>query len=242
MTTDIDLMDHRINRLGSALPFHPVSLETAAAAGVDDAIVLYAGGRAGAMGDVTAAQVQSAFGFFSPSVIELIWPTVIAAGTPTHINEVYLDALAAAARESWPEDAATTVTTIGREVIDVAPLFGTALFSAWRGLPLPPDAHGSAGIVIEVLRELRGDVNLQSVAVSGMSPLEADLATSGEDRVKLHGWAPPYPEVGHLAGAVAAAEAQTSQRMQQIYALVDTGKVAALSEAVAVLAEVSGAT
>ena len=242
MTTDIDLMDHRINRLGSALPFHPVSLETAAAAGIDDAVVLYAGGRAGAMGDVTAAQVQSAFGFFSPSIIELIWPTVVATATPTHINAVYLDALAAAARASWPEDAATVLTTIGRDVIEAAPLFGLALFSAWRVLPLPADAHGSAGIVVEVLRELRGDVNLQSVALSGMSPLEADLATSGEDRVKLHGWAPPYPEVSHLADAVAAAEAQTARRMREIYGRVDAGKVAALAEAVATLTEVSGAT
>ena len=100
----------------------------------------------------------------------------------------------------------------------------------------------SAGIVVEVLRELRGDVNLQSVALSGMSPLEADLATSGEDRVKLHGWAPPYPEVSHLADAVAAAEAQTARRMREIYGRVDAGKVAALAEAVATLTEVSGAT
>lgn len=241
MTTDIDLMDHRINRLGSALPFHPVSLETAAAAGIDDAVVLYAGGRAGAMGDVTAAQVQSAFGFFSPSIIELIWPTVVATATPTHINAVYLDALAAAARASWPEDAATVLTTIGRDVIE-GRLLSASRCSRGVGCPLPADAHGSAGIVVEVLRELRGDVNLQSVALSGMSPLEADLATSGEDRVKLHGWAPPYPRSAISPMPSLRPRPRRHDGCASIYGRVDAGKVAALAEAVATLTEVSGAT
>lgn len=240
MTTDIDRMDQRINALGAALSFHPVTLETAAADGIDDAIVLYAGGRAGAMGDVTAEQVQSAFGFFSPYVVSKIWPTVLAAGTPSGISRIYQRAIAATARSTWPADAAATVTTIGREVVESAPLFGSALFSAWRSLPLPDDEHGASAIVLETLRELRGDINLQSVAVSGMSPLEADLATTGPDRAALHGWRPPYPDVSHLAETVEQTRAQTSERMREIYGALDGGRVAALSDAVAELATTLG--
>lgn len=52
----IDRSDRLVNRLGSGLLFHEQTLAHASSAGIDDALVLYAGGGAGVMGDVNACR------------------------------------------------------------------------------------------------------------------------------------------------------------------------------------------
>lgn len=229
----IDKMDGRINQRGSDLFFDELAIKYGAEQGVDNFLVLYGAGRAGVMGDVTAAQVVSAFAFFEPGLVQKMWSSMDPAVKPSAVAEVFAAALAAAARERWDEEAAAGVARIGRKVADSVTPLGMPLFAGWRDMAVPDDPIGAAAVTVMTLRELRGDIHVQSIAASGVGPLEADFFTRGEQGVQLHGWKPPYPEVGQHADAMAAAHASTSRRMGDIYAAaLDPAELDALDDAV----------
>jgi hypothetical protein len=235
MTTHHDLTDHRINRLGADLLFDEHTLAVAAAEGIDDVAVLYAGGRAGAMGDVTAPVVQAAFSFFSPEAVRDVWAQVLATGRPSDLAATYARAMAESARRRWDAAAAATVHELGERLAATVELVDLPLFAAWRAVPRPDDAVGAAALTVMTLRELRGDVHVQSVAAVGLAPLEAELCTRGPDWAALHGWPPPHPEVGHLAEAMGRADAATSARMLAIHERLSPADADELAAAVAVL-------
>jgi hypothetical protein len=229
----IDTMDGRINQRGADLFFDELAIKYGADHGVDNFLVLYGAGRAGVMGDVTAAQVVSAFGFFEPGLVHKMWSSMEPDVRPSAVAEVFAAALAAAARERWDEAPAAVVATVGRKVADRVTALGMPLFAGWRDVAVPGDPIGAAAVTVMTLRELRGDIHIQSIAASGVEPLEADFFTRGEQGVQLHGWKPPYPDVAHHAEAMAAAQASTSARMGRIYdAALDGSELDALDEAV----------
>ena len=231
----LDHMDARINAFGSALFFDELTLGHGAANGVPDAIILYAAGRAGAMGDVKAAQVASAFGFFSPSLVAEVWPMVRSFGRPSTIATVFAEAMAIAARSRWDAGAARVVAELGARVVDRVVPLGCALFAGWQSMPRPEDPQGAAALVVMALRELRGDIHIQCIAAEGLHPLEAEIVTRGVDGAELHGWPPPFPDPERSRARVAAADAATSARMQAAYAVLDEGELEALREAVRAL-------
>jgi hypothetical protein len=207
-----DEMDARINGLGASLFFHPRTVEFAAAQGVDNVFVLYAG-RAGVLGDVNAAQAVSALGFFASDVVADVWRGVTELGGPARMGALFGDAMAAAAATLWSSEAAAEMVDMGRVVLQGVEPFGMALYAGWRERGLV----GGASDVVHALRELRGDVHIQSVAAAGLHPLEAEMVTRGAAAAQLHGWKPPYPEPDAFAGRVAAAERATSERMFDLY-------------------------
>lgn len=233
----IDQMDGQINRLGASLYFDPHTLAHAGEAGISDVFVLYAGGRAGVMGDVTAEQVCSAFAFFDPGLVGKVWPKVLDTSRPSDIARVYAAAMAHAAESIWDQAASATVARLGTTVADSVTALGMPLFAGWRALPRPESAQGAAALVTHTLRELRGDVHIQSVAASGMSPIEAEVATRGGSAgVELHGWRGEFPDHEPLLERFAEVEAQTSLRMQRIYAAALTDdELTELAGAVATL-------
>lgn len=228
----IDHLDARINAFGSKLFFDDLTLQHGAANGIPDAIVLYAAGRAGAMGDVNAAQVASAFGFFAPSAIAEVWPAVGAFGRPSRIAAIFADGMAAAARVRWDRGACEVVTRVGGQLVDSVVPLGQSLFAGWQAMPRPADPQGAAAIVVMALRELRGDIHIQCVAAEGLLPVEAEIVTRGVPGAELHGWPTPYPDPDPLRARVAAAETATSARMQRHYGTLAEADLAALREAV----------
>ena len=212
-TTQIDRMDARLNRAGASLFFHPLTTEQAASRGIDNVFVLY-GGRAGAMGDVTPDQAASAFCFFNEQVVRDVWTGMREFGSPSHVGTVFADAMAVAAQGLWNNQAAETVVDLGTRVCDSVTPMGMALFAVWRCLARETP---EVSRVVHALRELRGDVHIQSVAAHGLSPLEAEIATRGPAGAQLHGYQPPYPDPAPFADRVAAASSDTSKRMHAIY-------------------------
>jgi hypothetical protein len=185
------------------------------------------------MGDVTAEQVCSAFAFFDPGLVAKVWPKVLDTSRPSDIARVFAAAMARAAEATWDQAASATVARLGTTVADSVTALGMPLFTGWRALPRPESAQGAAALVVHTLRELRGDVHVQSVAASGMSPIEAEVATRrGTAGLEMHGWRGEFPDHEPLLDRFAEVESQTSLRMQRIYA-------AALSEAE--LTELAGA-
>lgn len=233
----IDQMDGQINRLGASLYFDPRTLAHAGEAGITDLFVLYAGGRAGVMGDVTAEQVCSAFSFFDPGLVAKVWAQVLDTARPSDIARVYAAAMEHAAEATWDQAASATLARLGTTVADSVTALGMPLFAGWRALPRPESAQGAAALVAHTLRELRGDVHIQSVAASGMSPLEAEVATRGGSAgAELHGWHGEFPDHEPLLERFAEVEAQTSLRMQRIYAAaLSASEFSELAEAVAAL-------
>lgn len=216
-TADTDRVDRRINQLGASLFFDPVTVAHAAAAGVDDVFALYAGGRGGVMGNVTATQVAVALGFFPLELVRSVWADVHAIAEPTHLATVHADAMVAAANETWDGAAAAVVVELGSEVASSVPLLGLSLFAGWRERARPSEPIGAAVHVVHTLRELRGDIHVQSVAAQQLDPLEAEIVTRGEEGATLHGWPHPWPEPAPFAERVAAADSATGDRMRRIY-------------------------
>lgn len=234
---ELDATDRQMNKLGAGFLFHSATLDTGAAEGFDNPIALYAGGRAGVLGDVQAHQVRSAFCFFNPAVVDAVWEQVLAAGSPSAFADVYARGIAEAARMRFTdEDASATVARVGGALADAVQPMGYALFTGWRAMCTATDAKGAAGQVIMALRELRFDVHIQALAGQGLAPLEAEMVTRGPDGARLHGWAEPYPDPAPYVERVAAAEAETSARMRRFYDQLPTEDVAAFVQAVATLA------
>lgn len=231
---DIDRMDAHINKAGASLFFHPLTTEHAAAQGIDNVFVLYAG-RAGVMGDVTPDQVVSAFCFFNEEVVNDVWNGMSAYGTPSHVGTVFADAMAVAARELWNSEAAETVVDLGNKVCDSVAPMGMALFAAWRRLARETP---EVSRVVHALRELRGDVHIHSVAAHGLGPLEAEMATRGEAGAQLHGYKPPYPDPAPFVERVEMASSDTSKRMHAVYSnALSEAELAALDAAVSGLVD-----
>jgi hypothetical protein len=227
-----DRLDARINRLGASLFFHPTTTGHAASVGIDNLFVMYAG-RAGVMGDITADQIVSAFCFFDSQVVSDVWAGTHAHGGPARVGSVSAAAMALAASQLWDESAAATVVDIGLRVIDNVVPMGMALFAGWRRIALETS---EVSRVVHALRELRGDIHIQSIAAQGLSPLEAEMATRGEAGAQLHGYKPPYPDPAPFAERVAAASLSTSRRMRAIYAsALNDAQLQTLDAAVAAL-------
>lgn len=232
---DHDAVDAQINRLGAALLFDPVTLASAAEEGVADPVVLYAGGRAGAVGDLSAAAVEAVLAFFAPSAVAEVWPMVLAHGRPSEIAATYARAMADAARAHWSAAAAEVVAEVGGHLVAAAPAVGLPLFAGWRAQARPADPLGAAAHAVVALRELRFDHHVHAVAGAGLHPLEAEIVGRGEPGAQLHGWSPPYPDPGPLRARVAAAEAETSRRMAAVHALIAPDEQQRLAAAIAAL-------
>jgi hypothetical protein len=228
----IDRMDARLNAYVSKLFFDDLTLGHGAAQGVPDAIILYAAGRAGAMGDVNAAAVANAFGFFAPELVDQVWPSVAAFGKPSAIATTFATAMAESARARWEPGAAAVVARVGATVVDGVVPIGMALFAGWQAMPRPSDPQGAAAVVAMALRELRGDVHIQCVAAEGLHPLEAEIVTRGVAGAELHGWPPPYPDPDPLRPIVEAAERATSARMQHHYGDLPEADLVELRDAI----------
>lgn len=210
-------VDHRIQRTGSAMLFAEPVLAAGRAVGIDDALMFYAGGRGGVLGNVPWQQVQSAFGFFPAEIVRHTWQQVTSWGEPLDMAGHYASGLADFARSVFPARAARVVADLGTIVTDRVTPLGYPLFCGWRALPRPDDGPGAAAMVMMTLRELRGDVHVQDVAAAGIRPVEAEVVVRGLDGIAVHGWQPPYPDPDAHRDAVARATDHTTTRMRDVY-------------------------
>ena len=215
----IDRVDGRINQLGASLFFDAVTLETARRHRVLDVVALILGGRAGALGDIDVARMTDMFPFISPSMIAGCWPAIESAGGPVALQRVFSEAVSDAAQAHWSETALRVIGATARDVI--APVDGVApgLFTAWRAIALDATRRGVGTEVASLfaLRELRGDIHIESVQTIGLTPLEAEIATRGPVVAELHGWPTPYPDAAAHEQRSLAAGRRTSERMVEIY-------------------------
>lgn len=187
--------------------------------GYPNGYAYYVVGRGGVLGDVGSDVVASAFGFFAPGLVRKMWEAGVGVEGAAASANRYAAACAQFGRSRLQGFAgAARLSELAGRVAAQADATGLALFAGWRAQPLPDDAEGRAFFLMHVLRELRGSAHIVAVVASGLAPVEAVLATGGEENAQRFGWAGPFAEVA--PDAKHAAEALTDRIVARLYGAV----------------------
>ncbi len=239
MTTD-ELLSRAcplIGDLGSRYYFVPETMARGESLGLD-LFQFYFLGRGGALGDVDAAVVHSAFGYFNPAVVEAMWRAGCEKVAPREAAAAHFACAAELGRArlggvgGLPEFCAAA-----ERVVAAAEPAGLPLFAAFRQAALAEDPEGRALQLVAVLRELRGSAHLAAVRASGLSDKEAHFLTRPE-AMSLFGWPEgDVPEVDDThRSARQAAESMTDRMLAPAFAVLDDAEAAALLAGVEAIA------
>ena len=194
-------------------------------AGYPNGFAYYVAGRGGVLGDVDADVVVSAFAFFEPGLVRKLWNDGIAVEGARASARRY----GAACSSFWAERLAgfggnARLCELAERVVDGADSSGLALFAGWRGEQRPSALPERAGFALHLLREMRGSAHILAVVASGLTPLDAVLATSGAEGGQRFGWSGPFDDVP--ASAKDAAESLTDEIVARLYSSsIDDGEL-----------------
>jgi len=220
-----------ISDYGWTYYFDPATVARGERLGLDT-FAFYFIGRGGVLGDVEAAVVQSAFGYFNPAVVAMMWEAARAKVAPRTAGREYFEAAHdfGRARLSGVEELGPFVTA-ATKVLDAAKLdvAGLTLFAAAAAEPLPSDLPAAAMHLVAVLREFRGSAHLVAVVASGLSPRTAHFIRRPE-MYTTFGWPdddrPTVTDVD--TAALAAADALTDRIVAPAYGVLDDDDAMAL--------------
>ena len=220
-----------ISEFGWTYYFDPTTVARGERLGLDP-FAFYFLGRGGVLGDVEAAVVQSAFGYFNPSVLAMMWDTARAKVAPRTAGREYFEAAHdfGRARLSGVEELGAFVSAASK-VLDAAKLdvAGLTLFAAAAAEPVPGDLPAAAMHLVAVLREFRGSAHLVAIVTSGLSPRTAHFMRR-PDMYTTFGWPDddrPTVTDGDTA-ALAAADVLTDRIVAPAYGALDDDDAAAL--------------
>jgi hypothetical protein len=235
-----------VNKLGGAFGTCPKTLRRARELGLTG-WAFYVAGRGGALGDVRSDTVASALGFIAPEAVHDGWESARRVGRPDQIAGYNLVECC-----RWGREKLTGLPRLARvielteRVVLAAEPAGLPLFAAWRAMPVPADDPGSrAAALLHLLREHRGGAHLIAVRCSGLTPLEAIIASpDGEAGAIAFGWQPPYPVLAPLVRRRVLAEALTDRIAGEAFRALNVQErielVAMLTSAVAAVREPTG--
>lgn len=206
-----------IGELGSVFMLHPQTFAGSIAAGYANPLAGYVAGRGGVLGEATGATVASIFAVFETGMTAALWDEGVAVRGAAGAAEVYWNQLADFARSylSGAEGLAR-IAELGEKIITATPGAGLPMFVGWRAMPLADDAPARAAQVMFVLRELRGDIHLNLLSASGVSPVEAHMLGHDENYTRMFGWSEPFADGADKKDRYAEVEEATNRRMTEI--------------------------
>ncbi len=213
-----------IGSLGSAFYFVPETIAVGEAHGLDRS-KFYFLGRGGVLGDVDAAVVSAAWGYFNPAVVKRVWDSAREVMAPRAAAALYAECAAELGRRRLQSveglgafnAAAEAVIAAGAAQADSMPLF-----AGIAAEPRVDDAAGLAMQAIVVLREFRGSAHLLALRAVGLPSKTAHfVARPGDGR--LFGWGPDdAPEIDDIHRALhAEAEALTDRIVRPAFSVLD---------------------
>jgi len=222
-----------IGEYGWSYYFEPTTIARGERLGLDP-FGFYFLGRGGVLGDVEAAVVQSAFGYFNPAVLAMMWDAGRAKCEPRTAGHEFFAAAHDFARPRLGGiDELGAFVTAASKVVEAAKrdLTGLTLFAAASAEPVPDDLPAAALHQIAVLREFRGSAHLVAVVASGLSSKTAHFLKRPE-MYATFGWSDDdRPTVTDAdTAALAAAEAMTDRLVTPAYAVLDDDGATALLE------------
>lgn len=214
-------------RIGSYYYFDPATKIAGQRLGLGP-YEFYLLGRGGALGDVSAAVVASAFGYFNADGVAKTWNENRTIVSPPAAAEAYFDECGKRGSELLGELACLDAYIEAADVvIDRADLAALPLFAGYAQLRCCEDSAGRAMQKAAVLRELRGGVHLCAVLASGLSPAQAH-AMKNPGLVQAFGWTevPDFPT--DVSARMAAAERLTNLLLEQPFSVLTEQEAAAL--------------
>ena len=220
-----------IGEYGWSYYFEPSTIARGERLGLDP-FAFYFLGRGGVLGDVDAAVVQSAFGYFNPAVLAMMWDAGRAKVAPRTAGREYFEAAHefGRARLGGVEELGAFVAA-ATKVVDAAKgeVTGLTLFAAAAAEPVPEDLPAAALHLVTVLREFRGSAHLVAVVASGLASKTAHFMRRPE-MFTTFGWSEDdRPAVTDAdAAALAAADALTDRIVAPAYSVLDDDGAAAL--------------
>jgi len=214
--------------IGASFYFTPATVARGKELGLDG-FRFYFLGRGGVLGDVEAAVVHSAFGYFSPGLLDKMWTSAKERLDPREAAREYIACAHAHGRAGLSEVAGLEAyVDAATAVIDAADDSALTLFAGLRAEPVPTDAPAAAYHQAMVLRELRGSAHLVAVTAVGLPSLVAHVIKRPND-VATFGW----PEDAHIPtdddrARLDRAEQITDEILEPAFAVLDDAQAAAL--------------
>jgi len=200
-----------IHDLGSAIYLSAETFARAAEWGWSNPFAFYFAGRGGVLGDVDAAIVASALGWFNPEIVGTMYAEGVAVAGASPAADRMFEAHALWGRDHLGGLQLDRFVTLADRLVDGAEGAGLPLFVGWRNHPRADDAPGRTAQLLQVLREWRGANHLVATAAVGLSPLEAILTNEGEGQAKFFGWTEPFADVSAIRDLHDDAEEMTNR-------------------------------
>jgi hypothetical protein len=212
----------KIRDLGWTFYFVPETIAKGAELGLDG-LRFYVLGRGGVLGDVEATVIQSAFGYFAPSLIEKMWTSGKEKVAPRVAAQAFFECCAefGRARLSAVVDLDAFCASAGA-VNDTADPVGLALYSGIKSEPLADDVPARAMQLVTVLREFRGSAHLIAIRAAGLDAKTAHFIRRPAD-IGMFGWTEAdTPEItGHHRDKLAVADKITDRLVLPAYSVLD---------------------
>jgi hypothetical protein len=212
----------KINTMGSAFYFVPETFARGEELGLDG-ISFYLIGRGGVLGDVDAAVVASAFGYFNPTLVATMWSAATKIAAPRDAGRAYMECSAAFGRTSFADVKGLDAFCAAADAVnDAADPVGLSLYAAMAAETLAADLPGRAMQLMTVLREFRGSAHLIALRASDLDAKTAHHVRRPDDGA-LFGWSPE--EAPAITDAIRAqwqaAEALTDHIVLPAFSVLD---------------------
>jgi hypothetical protein len=178
------------------------------------------------LGDVDAAVVSSAFGYFNPAVVERVWNGARQQISPRAAGALYMECCADHGRRRLAAvGGLDEFNAAASKVLAHADGDSLALFAGINAEPRATDAPALALQLIAVLREYRGSAHLLALRCVGLNSKIAHLVKR-PDMARGFGWSDAdMPEVTPaITDALTEAEAITDRIVQPAFASLDTAE------------------
>jgi hypothetical protein len=166
-----------VSDLGGLFYFAPGSLQRAAALGLSPS-QWYFLGRGGALGDVDAAVVDSALGYFARSVVRKHWDSGRTVVPPRAVARAHMECCQDFGRRHL--DGAPFLASFvpaAAKVLAAASTVALPLFAGVKCFALAADPPGAATQAVAMIREFGGGVHLLAIAAVGLEPAKAHWLT-----------------------------------------------------------------
>lgn len=209
-----------IGSIGASFYFVPETIATGKEHGLDG-FRFYFLGRGGVLGDVEAAVVASAFGYFNPDLVAKMWDSAKAKMAPRDAGRLYLTCAHDLGRARLADVEGLDAFCAAADEIDAA--IDPAALPLYAGIaaePRPDDAPARALHMCAVLREARGSAHLLAIRAAGVTPRIAHQIKRPTEG-KLFGWEEAEPVSDDDRAAWDRAEALTDELLEPAYARID---------------------
>lgn len=207
-----------IEQAVSTFMLHPETFAESIAAGYENPFAGYVAGRGGVLGEANGATVATLFVIFEPNFLAGLWDDGVKVRGAAAAADIYWEQVAGFGRKYLANaEGLDRFNELAEKVIAVSPPQGLALYSGWSRMPLVSDTTGRALQLMFVLRELRGDIHLNALTISGIEPIEAHMLNKGHEYATMFGWPEPFADGAGKKGRYDEVEALTNRRIAELF-------------------------